>query len=147
MARLDIGVRNIDNSVIQGIRTGFHAIDVQDDHVDTLGGVENIDTRFASLPPLRTPRPTPNSTTTTISFRKARSDPRYHQLVLTPVHEPPTFRRLFLPTPVAGPKRDPLATVPNPGSLPISRPVVPPVTADVLYSSHTSHPPVSCDHI
>ncbi len=46
MARLDIGVRNIDNSVIQGIRTGFHAIDVQDDHVDTLGGVENIDTRF-----------------------------------------------------------------------------------------------------
>ena len=46
VARLDIGVRNIDNSVIQGIRTGFHAIDVQDDHVDTLGGVENIDTRF-----------------------------------------------------------------------------------------------------
>ena len=46
VARLDIGVRNIDNSVIQGIRTGFHAIDVQDDHVDTIGGIENIDTRF-----------------------------------------------------------------------------------------------------
>ncbi len=48
VARLDIGVRNIDNSVIQGIRTGFHVVDVQDDHVDTLGGIENIDTRFTN---------------------------------------------------------------------------------------------------
>ena len=46
VGRLDIGVRNIDNPVIQGIRTGFFVIDVQDDHVDTLGGIENIDTRF-----------------------------------------------------------------------------------------------------
>ena len=46
VARLDIGVRNIDNAVIQGVRTGFFAIDVQDDHVDTLGGIENVDTRF-----------------------------------------------------------------------------------------------------
>ena len=46
VGRLDIGVRNIDNPLIQGIRTGFHVIDVQDDHVDTLGGIENIDTRY-----------------------------------------------------------------------------------------------------
>ena len=48
VARLDIGVRNIDNAVIQGIRTGFHVIDVQDDHVDSLGGIENIDTRVTN---------------------------------------------------------------------------------------------------
>ncbi len=48
VARLDIGMRNIDNSVIQGIRTGFFAIAVQDDHVDTIGGVENVDTRFSN---------------------------------------------------------------------------------------------------
>ena len=48
VARLDIGVRNIDNSVIQGIRTGVHVVDVQDDHVDTLAGIENIDTRFTN---------------------------------------------------------------------------------------------------
>ena len=48
VARLDIGVRNIDNAVIQGIRTGFHVVDVQDDHVDTLAGIENIDTRFTN---------------------------------------------------------------------------------------------------
>ena len=46
VARLDVGFRNIDNPLIQGIRTGLFAIDVQDDHVDTLGGVENVDTRF-----------------------------------------------------------------------------------------------------
>jgi len=48
VARLDIGMRNIDNSVIQGIRTGFFAIAVQDDHVDTIGGVENVDSRFSN---------------------------------------------------------------------------------------------------
>ena len=48
VARLDIGVRNIDNAVIQGIRTGFHVVDVQDDHVDTLAGIENIDTRVTN---------------------------------------------------------------------------------------------------
>ena len=48
VARLDIGFRNIDNPIIQGIRTGLHAIDVQDDHVDTLGGIENVDTRFGN---------------------------------------------------------------------------------------------------
>ena len=46
VARLDLGWRNLDNRVIQGIRTGFFVIDVQDDHVDTLNGIENIDTRF-----------------------------------------------------------------------------------------------------
>ncbi len=48
VARLDIGVRNIDNPVIQGIRTGFHVVDVEDDHVDTLGGIENTDTRVTN---------------------------------------------------------------------------------------------------
>ena len=46
VARIDFGVRNIDNSVIQGIRTAFQVIDVQDDHVDTLNGVDSVDTRF-----------------------------------------------------------------------------------------------------
>ena len=46
VARLDMGWRNLDNRVIQGVRTGFHVIDVQDDHVDTIGGIENVDTRF-----------------------------------------------------------------------------------------------------
>jgi len=46
VGRFDIGLRNIDNSVIQGIRAAFIAIDLNDDHVDTIGGVENVDTRF-----------------------------------------------------------------------------------------------------
>ena len=46
VARLDIGFRNIENRFIQGVRTGFFLIDVQDDHVDTLNGIENVDTRF-----------------------------------------------------------------------------------------------------
>ena len=46
VARLDMGWRNLENRAIQGVRTGFFVIDVQDDHVDTLGGIENIDTRF-----------------------------------------------------------------------------------------------------
>ena len=46
VARLDMGWRNLDNRVIQGVRTAFNVIDVQDDHVDTIGGVENVDTRF-----------------------------------------------------------------------------------------------------
>ena len=46
VARLDMGWRNLDNRVIQGVRAGFHVIDVQDDHVDTLNGIDNVDTRF-----------------------------------------------------------------------------------------------------
>ncbi len=46
VGRFDIGLRNIDNSVIQGIRAAFIAIDLNDDHVDTVGGVDNVDTRF-----------------------------------------------------------------------------------------------------
>ena len=46
VARLDMGWRNLENRAIQGVRTGFFVIDVQDDHVDTLNGIENIDTRF-----------------------------------------------------------------------------------------------------
>ena len=46
VARLDIGVRNIEINLIQGVRTGFFVIDVQDDHVDTRNGVESVDTRF-----------------------------------------------------------------------------------------------------
>ena len=55
VARLDIGVRNIDNSLLQGVRTGFFVIDVQDDHVDTLNGVESVDTRFDNRTTSRVP--------------------------------------------------------------------------------------------
>ena len=46
VGRFDVGLRNLDNRFIQGVRAAFTAIDVADDHVDTIGGVENIDTRF-----------------------------------------------------------------------------------------------------
>ena len=46
VGRFDVGLRNLDNEFIQGGRAAFTAIDVADDHVDTIGGVDNIDTRF-----------------------------------------------------------------------------------------------------
>ena len=46
VGRFDLGFRNLNNKFIQGVRTGFHVIDVADDHVDTIDGVDNIDTRF-----------------------------------------------------------------------------------------------------
>ena len=46
VGRFDVGLRNLDNRFIQGVRAAFTAIDVADDHVDTIGGVDNIDTRF-----------------------------------------------------------------------------------------------------
>ena len=46
VARFDVGLRNLDSSFIQGVRAAFAAIDLNDDHVDTQDGIENIDTRF-----------------------------------------------------------------------------------------------------
>ena len=46
VGRWDVGLRNLDNRFIQGVRAAFTAIDVADDHVDTIGGVDNVDTRF-----------------------------------------------------------------------------------------------------
>ena len=46
VGRFDLGLRNLNNDFLQGVRTGFHVIDVADDHVDTIGGVDNVDTRF-----------------------------------------------------------------------------------------------------
>ena len=46
VGRFDVGLRNLDNRFIQGVRAAFTAIDVADDHVHTIGGVDNIDTRF-----------------------------------------------------------------------------------------------------
>ncbi len=46
VGRFDVGLRNLENRFIQGVRAAFTAIDVADDHVDTIGGVDNIDTRF-----------------------------------------------------------------------------------------------------
>ncbi len=48
VARFDVGLRNLDSSFIQGVRAAFTAIDLNDDHVDTLDGIENIDTRFGN---------------------------------------------------------------------------------------------------
>ncbi len=48
MARFDVGLRNLDSSFIQGVRAAFTAIDLNDDHVDTQDGIENIDTRFGN---------------------------------------------------------------------------------------------------
>ena len=48
VGRFDVGLRNLDNEFIQGVRAAFTAIDVADDHVDTIGGVDNIDTRFSN---------------------------------------------------------------------------------------------------
>ena len=36
-------MRNLNNDFLQGVRTGFHVIDVADDHVDTIGGADNVD--------------------------------------------------------------------------------------------------------
>ena len=58
VGRFDVGLRNLDNRFIQGVRAAFTAIDVADDHVDTIGGVENIDTRFNN----RTTSPARSST-------------------------------------------------------------------------------------
>ena len=46
VARFDLGLRNLDRNFIQGIRAAFTAVDLHDDHVDTLDGMESIDTRF-----------------------------------------------------------------------------------------------------
>ena len=48
VGRFDLGLRNLDNDFLQGVRTGFHVIDVADDHVDTLGGTENIESRVSN---------------------------------------------------------------------------------------------------
>ena len=46
VARFDLGLRNLDRNFIQGIRAAFTGVDLHDDHVDTLDGIESIDTRF-----------------------------------------------------------------------------------------------------
>ena len=48
VGRFDLGLRNLDNDFLQGVRTGFHVIDVTDDHVDTVGGVDNVDSRISN---------------------------------------------------------------------------------------------------
>lgn len=48
VGRFDLGLRNLDNDFLQGVRTGLHVIDVTDDHVDTAGGTENIDSRIGN---------------------------------------------------------------------------------------------------
>jgi len=48
VGRSDLGLRNLDNDFLQGVRTGFHVIDVADDHVDTVGGVDNVDSRISN---------------------------------------------------------------------------------------------------
>ena len=44
----DLGLRNLNNDFLQGVRTGFHVIDVADDHVDTMGGADNVDSRISN---------------------------------------------------------------------------------------------------
>ena len=48
VGRFDLGLRNLNNDFLQGVRTGFHVIDVADDHVDTIGGADNIDSRISN---------------------------------------------------------------------------------------------------
>ena len=48
VGRFDLGLRNLDNDFLQGVRTGFHVIDVTDDHVDTMGGADGIDSRIGN---------------------------------------------------------------------------------------------------
>ncbi|MDE2905611.1 MAG: TonB-dependent receptor [Acidobacteriota bacterium] len=48
VGRFDLGLRNLDNDFLQGVRTGFHVIDVTDAHVDTAGGTENIHSRIGN---------------------------------------------------------------------------------------------------
>ena len=48
VGRFDLGLRNLANDFLQGVRTGFHVIDVTDDHVGTAGGAENIDSRIGN---------------------------------------------------------------------------------------------------
>ncbi len=48
VGRFDLGLRNLNNDFLQGVRTGFHVIDVADDHVDTVGGVDNVDSRISN---------------------------------------------------------------------------------------------------
>ena len=48
VGRFDLGLRNLDNDFLQGVRTGFHVIDVTDDHVDTIGGADSIDSRIGN---------------------------------------------------------------------------------------------------
>ena len=43
VARFDLGLRNLDRNFIQGIRAAFTAVDLHDDHVDTLDGMDSID--------------------------------------------------------------------------------------------------------
>ena len=48
VGRFDLGLRNLDNDFLQGVRTGFHVIDVTDDHVDTTGGADGLDSRIGN---------------------------------------------------------------------------------------------------
>ena len=48
VGRFDLGLRNLNNAFLQGVRTGFHVIDVADDHVDTTGGADNVDSRVSN---------------------------------------------------------------------------------------------------
>ena len=48
VGRFDLGLRNLNNDFLQGVRTGFHVIDVTDDHVDTTGGTDNVDSRLGN---------------------------------------------------------------------------------------------------
>jgi len=48
VGRFDLGLRNLNNDFLQGVRTGFHVIDVTDDHVDTIGGPDSIDSRISN---------------------------------------------------------------------------------------------------
>ena len=48
VGRFDVGLRNLNNEFIQGVRSAFVAIDVADDHVETADGIDNIDTSFGN---------------------------------------------------------------------------------------------------
>ena len=48
VGRFDLGLRNLNNDFLQGVRTGFHVIDVADDHVDTIGGADSVDSRISN---------------------------------------------------------------------------------------------------
>ena len=45
VGRFDLGLRNLNNDFLQGVRTGFHVIDVADEHVHAITGGENIDSQ------------------------------------------------------------------------------------------------------
>ena len=58
VGRFDVGLRNLDNRFIQGVRAAFTAIDVGDDHVDTIGGHRRRQ-RVRRQPHAGAPRPRP----------------------------------------------------------------------------------------